>query len=67
MTLDRACACGGSGDGQVIPAFEALEQAACLGWADILAGRYANVADDQLDDFVGQLGRRAAVQSKTVG
>lgn len=30
---------------------EALQQAARLGWADVSAGRYADVADDQLEDF----------------
>lgn len=44
---------------------KALKQAARQGWADVSAGRYADVADDQLDDFVGQLGRRAARQVKT--
>jgi antitoxin ParD1/3/4 len=39
---------------------EALKQAARQGWADVSAGRYADVADDQIEDFVGQLGRRAA-------
>ena len=42
-----------------------LKQAARLGWADVSAGRYAEVADDQLEDFVGQLGRRAAQAAKT--
>ena len=44
---------------------DALQQAAGQGWADVSAGRYADVADDQLEDFVGQLGRRAARQAKT--
>lgn len=39
---------------------KALKQAARQGWADVSARRYADVADDQLDDFVGQIGRRAA-------
>ena len=33
--------------------------------ADVSAGRYTDVADDQLEDFVGQLGRRAARQAKS--
>jgi antitoxin ParD1/3/4 len=45
----------------------ALKQAARQGWADVSAGRYADVADDQLDDFIGQLGRRAVRQAKTPG
>jgi len=44
---------------------KALKQAARQGWADVSARRYADVADDQLEDFVGQLGRRAAQAAKT--
>ena len=44
---------------------KALKQAARQGWADVAAGRYADVADDRLEDFVGQLGRRAAQRAKT--
>lgn len=46
---------------------EALEQAARQGLADISAARYADVGDDQLEDFVGQLGRHAAQRAKTTG
>jgi antitoxin ParD1/3/4 len=46
---------------------KALKQAARQGWTDGAAGRYADVADDQLEDFVGQLGRRAAQLVKTAG
>lgn len=41
---------------------KALKQAARQGWADVSAGRFVDVADDQLDDFIGQLGRSAASQ-----
>jgi antitoxin ParD1/3/4 len=44
---------------------KALRQAARQGWVDVSAGRYADVGDDRLEDFVGQLGRRAAGQAKT--
>ena len=44
---------------------EALKPAARQGWADVSAGRYADVADDQLEDFIGQLGRRAGQAAKT--
>ena len=44
---------------------KALKQAARQGWVDVSAGRYADVADDRLEDFVGQLGRRAAQPAKT--
>jgi antitoxin ParD1/3/4 len=43
---------------------KAPEQAARQGWADVSAGRYADAADDQLEDFIGQLGRRAAQLAK---
>jgi antitoxin ParD1/3/4 len=46
---------------------KALKQAARQGWADISAGRYAEFADDQLEDFVAQLGRRAAQAANTPG
>ena len=42
----------------------ALKQAARQGWSDVSAGRYTDVADDELADFVGQLGLRAARQAK---
>lgn len=44
---------------------KALKQAARAGWADVAAGRYTDVADDQLEEFVGHLGRRAAQLAKT--
>ncbi|MBO9332583.1 type II toxin-antitoxin system ParD family antitoxin [Achromobacter xylosoxidans] len=39
---------------------KALQQAANRGWKDIAQGRYRDVDDDQLEDFIGQLGARAA-------
>lgn len=45
---------------------KALKLAARQGWSDIAAGRYSDVGDGQLEDFVGQLGRRAALLAKTV-
>jgi antitoxin ParD1/3/4 len=39
---------------------QALRMAADLGWADVAAGRYRDVADEGLEDFIGQLGARAA-------
>ena len=44
---------------------KALKHAARQGWADVSAGRYTDVAGDQLEDFVGQLGRRAAQRAKS--
>ena len=37
-----------------------LRQAAGQGWSDLASGRFDDVDDDSLDDFVGQLGVRAA-------
>ncbi|GAA4332915.1 type II toxin-antitoxin system ParD family antitoxin [Pigmentiphaga soli] len=39
---------------------EALRSAADAGWRDVAAGRYADVADARLEDFIGQLGQQAA-------
>lgn len=44
---------------------QALKQAARQGWTDISAARYADVNDDPLEGFVGQLGFRAAQLAKT--
>lgn len=33
----------------------ALRAAAETGWADVAAGRYLDVDDEDLDDFIGQL------------
>lgn len=38
----------------------ALREAAGKGWADIDAGRYLDMTDDQLEGAIGQLGRTAA-------
>lgn len=45
----------------------ALQQAALQGWTDVAEGRYTDLADEQLDDFIGQLGQRAARAAKTAG
>lgn len=44
---------------------KALQEAARTGWADVAAGRYTDVADDQLEDFIGQLGQQAASRAQT--
>ena len=41
-----------------------LKQAARQGWKDVAAGRYVDVADDQLEEFMGQMGRRAAERAE---
>ncbi|NDL66076.1 type II toxin-antitoxin system ParD family antitoxin [Acerihabitans arboris] len=38
---------------------DALKAAAQVGWTDIDAGRFADVSDDQLEDFIDELGSRA--------
>ena len=42
---------------------QALREAADHGWADVAAGRYTDLAEDELDDFIGQLGARAAART----
>lgn len=42
-----------------------LQDAADKGWADIAAGRYTDLVDDQLEDFIGQLGQQAASRVQT--
>jgi antitoxin ParD1/3/4 len=39
---------------------QALKQAADKGWSDIEAGRYTDVDDDQLEDYVARLGELKA-------
>jgi len=46
---------------------KALQQAATQGWEDVAAGRYTDIANDQLDDFIGLSGQRAARQVQTTG
>ena len=46
---------------------KALKQAARKGWDDITAGRYTDVADNKLKDFIGQLGRQAARRVQSAG
>lgn len=46
---------------------KALQEAADKGWTDIAAGRYTDLADDQIDDFIGQLGRRATGRRHLAG
>ena len=38
----------------------ALRQAAEQGWSDLASGHFDEVDDEALDDFLGQLGNRAA-------
>lgn len=40
----------------------ALRAAAEQGWADAASGRYDDVAEDEISDFIGQLGLKAAAR-----
>jgi antitoxin ParD1/3/4 len=44
-----------------------LKQAARKGWDDIAAGRYIEVPDNKLEDFIGQLGKQAARRAQMAG
>lgn len=44
---------------------DALQEAADQGWADIAAGRYRDIADDELGGFIAQLGEQAAARTPT--
>lgn len=45
----------------------ALRHAAEAGWADLAAGRFDDIADGDLDDFIGQLGCKAASGAPSAG
>ncbi|MCL4182995.1 MAG: hypothetical protein KJ011_06055 [Burkholderiaceae bacterium] len=46
---------------------KAMQEAAGKGWTDIAASHDTDLADDQLEDFIGQLGQRAARRARTTG
>ena len=46
---------------------QALQQAADKGWADITAGRYVDIVEDRIEDFMSQLGQQAANRVKLAG
>jgi antitoxin ParD1/3/4 len=48
-------------EGENAAKLAALRNAADLGWSDINSGRFDDVAERDLDDFIGQLGARAAL------
>lgn len=45
----------------------ALRAAAEKGWDDVATGRYADVDEDDLTDFIAQLGVRAAAKVRASG
>jgi len=42
----------------------ALRSAADVGWRDVQAGRYHDVAEPDLADYIAELGERAGVQAR---
>ena len=44
-----------------------LREAADKGWADLASGRYEDIDDENLDDFIGQLGVHAAARTQSAG
>lgn len=46
---------------------EAMRQAAQAGFADLNAGRYRDVRNDELPDFIASLGRRAGRLARSGG
>jgi antitoxin ParD1/3/4 len=44
---------------------EAPREAAQIGWADAEAGRYTEIGDGELDEYIAALGRRAAASIRT--
>lgn len=43
----------------------ALRDAAEQGWADLAAGSYNDIAEDHLDEFIGQLGIDAVARTRS--
>jgi antitoxin ParD1/3/4 len=46
---------------------EALREAARVGWRDLEAGRYRDVREETLADYIGQLGERASERVRAKG
>lgn len=55
----------GQGERLEAAQLSALAQAARQGWADVSAGRCADMSDKQLERFIAQPGRRAAQRAAT--
>jgi hypothetical protein len=54
--LARSSAISGAHD---LSGGAALREAVDKGWADVAAGRYIDVADEDLNDYIAGLGKRA--------
>jgi antitoxin ParD1/3/4 len=46
---------------------EALRTAARIGFADLEEGRFVDVLDSELDDYIGWLGREAEARARKAG
>jgi antitoxin ParD1/3/4 len=46
---------------------DALREAAAIGWRDLEAGRYRDVGEDALADYIAQLGERASNRVRAEG
>ena len=46
---------------------KALQEASRAGWADIAAGRYTDVDDNELESFIEGLGKQAVLHPETPG
>ncbi len=46
---------------------DALREAAAVGWRDLEAGRYRDVGEDALADYIAQLGERASKRVRAQG
>lgn len=46
---------------------KALQEASRAGWADIAAGRYTDVDDNELESFIEGLGEQAVLHPETPG
>lgn len=46
---------------------KALREAASVGFADLDEGRFEDVPDDRLEDYIGSLGREAAARAPKAG
>jgi len=46
---------------------DALREAAAVGWRDLEAGRYRDVSEDALADYISELGARASKRVRAQG
>jgi antitoxin ParD1/3/4 len=46
---------------------QALQKAVDRGWADVATGRYTDLDEDRLEDFISKLGRQAVDRIESAG